>query len=161
MNWLDIIIIITFVASMVGGLATGIIRAVTALLGLILAIVLAGRFYPSAAAWLGFLSNQDIANLIGFVFILILVMVVSYILGKILQAVAKTVMLAWLDRLLGGISGVLIAFLSWSVILALWVKFLGGSLAADSFLTPILLDKFPLILALLPAQFDIIREFFS
>jgi len=161
MNWLDIIIIISFVASVVGGLATGIIRAVTALIGLILAIMLAGRYYGTAAAWLGFISNQDIANLIGFVFILILVMVISYILGSVLRAVAKTIMLAWLDRLLGAISGFLIAFLSWSVILALWVKFLGGSLAADSVLTRILLDKFPLILALLPAQFDVVREFFN
>jgi membrane protein required for colicin V production len=161
MNWLDIIIIITFVASVIGGLATGIIRAVTALIGLILAILMAGRYYGAAAAWLGFISNQDIANLIGFVFILILVMVISYILGSILRAVAKTIMLGWLDRLLGGIAGFLIAFLSWSVILALWVKFLGGSLAADSVLTGILLDKFPVILALLPAQFDIVREFFN
>jgi membrane protein required for colicin V production len=161
MNWLDILIIITFVASVIGGLATGIIRAVTALIGLILAIVLAGRYYGAAAGWLGFISNQDIANLIGFVFILISVMVISYILGSILRVVAKTIMLGWLDRLLGGVAGFLIAFLSWSVILALWVKFLGGSLAADSVLTGILLDKFPVILALLPAQFDIVREFFN
>ena len=161
MNWLDIIIITGFVASVVGGLATGIIRGVTSLAGLILAIVLAGRYYTTAAAWLGFLASEDLANLIGFVFILILVMLIAYIVGSILRAVAKTVLLGWLDRLLGGVIGFLIAFFTWSVLLALWVKFLGGSLMSGSTLAGILLNKFPLILTLLPAQFDTIRSFFN
>ena len=45
--------------------------------------------------------------------------------------------------------------------MALWVKFFGGSVVAESAFARLLLDQLPLILGLLPAQFDSVRAFFD
>ena len=48
-----------------------------------------------------------------------------------------------------------------SAILATIVKFFGEGLVTESALAGFLLDKFPIILGLLPSQFDSIRDFFQ
>jgi len=49
----------------------------------------------------------------------------------------------------------------WGALLATWVKFFGTELVTESAVAAILLDRFPLILALLPGEFDMIRSFFQ
>jgi membrane protein required for colicin V production len=39
--------------------------------------------------------------------------------------------------------------------------FFGTDLVTESFLAGVLLDKFPLVLALLPSEFDTVRDFFQ
>ena len=108
MNWLDILILVTLVAAALGGIFTGIIRGTTSLAGLLLGIILAGEYYETAAGWFHFINNDNIANVAGFVVILVLVIVIAHIIGTILRAIIKSIMLGWLDHLLGGIIGLLI-----------------------------------------------------
>lgn len=161
MNWLDILILVSLVAAALGGVFTGIIRGATSLAGLLLGIMLAGKYYGTAASWFHFITNENIANVAGFVVILALTIVVAHIIGTILRAAIKMAMLGWLDRLLGGILGFLIAVFAWSTLLALWLKFFGGNLVAESAFASLLLDKLPLVLGLLPEQFDTVRNFFG
>jgi membrane protein required for colicin V production len=46
-------------------------------------------------------------------------------------------------------------------LLAIWVQFFGSGLVTESFLAGVLLNKFPLVLALLPSEFDAVRDFFQ
>jgi membrane protein required for colicin V production len=47
-------------------------------------------------------------------------------------------------------------------VLAIWAKYLGtGGAISDSNLAPILLDRFPMVLGLLPDEFDSVRDFFQ
>jgi membrane protein required for colicin V production len=161
MNWLDILIIVCLVASAIGGLKTGIIRGLSGFLGLILGIFLAGLWYERVGGWLGFIHNESIANVIAFILVLVVVMAVIGLLGSLLHKIASSIMLGWLDHVIGGILGLLIGAVAWGAFLALWVKFFSNGIVGDSWLAEFLLDKFPLVLALLPASFDSVRNFFG
>jgi len=161
MNWLDIILIIALVGSAFIGLWIGIIRAALALVGLIVGVVLAGNFYEPVSSWFGFIPNDDAANIVAFILILVGVMLLAALLARLLKLAASITMLGWVDRIGGAVFGFLMGAILWSALLATWVKFLGTGLVTESFLAGVLLDKFPLILALLPEEFDAISDFFQ
>jgi len=69
-------------------------------------------------------------------------------------------MLGWLNRLGGAVFGLVIGALGCSALLAMWAQFFGAGVLVHSGLARLLLDRFPTVLALLPAQFDAIRGFF-
>ena len=161
MNWLDILIIITLAAAFIGGLATGIVRGVLALVGLIVAILLAGRTYAALAPRLTFIHSEAAADIAAFALIFLAVMLITAIISQLLRAVVAGIMLGWLDRLLGAALGLLIGVLAWGLLLTLWAKFFGGGALQTSVIAPFLVDKFPLVLALLPQEFDSVRGFFG
>jgi membrane protein required for colicin V production len=161
MNWLDIIILITLVAATIGGVAIGIVRSVVTLAGLMLGIFLAGRHYETVGGWLKFISDANMANTVGFILIVAAVMIIASIVCVILRKLLSAILLGCLDRLLGGVAGLLIGVLFWSALLALWIKYFSNDIVSSSWAAKFLLDQFPLILALLPSSFDNIRSFFS
>ncbi len=161
MNWLDIIIIIALIFPAFVGLKMGIIKAALSLVGLIIGVVLAGNFYEPVSKIFGFIPNQDVANILAFILILVAVMAVTAVLVRFLKFGVKVVMLGWVDHVGGALFGFLSGFILLSAILAIWVKFFGSGLVTDSFLGKVMLDYFPLILGLLPGEFDAIRDFFQ
>ncbi len=161
MNWLDVLIIITLVVGVIGGLATGFIRGILSLVGLIAGIALAGRLYDDLAVRLTFIHNEAAAGMLAFALILFIVILITAIVAQILKAVVANIMLGWLDHLLGAIIGLLIGAIAWGALLALWARFFGGGALESSFLAPILASRFPLVLALLPPEFDTVRGFFN
>ena len=163
MTWLDIVIIVILAISTFFGLRTGIIKAVLSLAGVILGVVLAGRFYTALADVLPFFSeNSNAAKIVAFAIILIGVMVIAVILARLLKWAASAVMLNWVNQLGGAVFGLALASIFCGALLAIWVKWLGiGSTISESFISVFLLDKFPLVLALLPDEFDAVRSFFQ
>lgn len=161
MNWLDIIIIVALIFPAFVGLKMGIIKAALSLVGLIIGVVLAGNFYEPISKIFGFISNQDVANILAFILILVAVMAVTAVLVRFLKFGVRVVMLGWVDHVGGALFGFLSGFILLSAILATWVKFFGSGLVTDSFLGKVMLDYFPLILGLLPGEFDAIRDFFQ
>lgn len=163
MNWLDILILIGLAASVIGGLSTGIVRGAVNLAGLILGIVLAGRFYETLGGRFSFIHNTDIANAVAFVVIIVVAMILAGLVGGLLRKIISGIMLGWLDHLLGGVLGLFIGAVSLGALLALWVKFAPGSagVVSGSVLAKILLDNFPLVLNLLPSSFDSVKNFFA
>ncbi|MBN1644143.1 MAG: CvpA family protein, partial [Dehalococcoidales bacterium] len=65
------------------------------------------------------------------------------------------------DRLGGGILGLILGALSVSAILAIVAKFTDSTLITGSALASFFLDKFPFIMGLLPKEFDVIKNFFQ
>jgi membrane protein required for colicin V production len=161
MNWLDILILVTLVLSVIGGLMTGIVRGVCNLAGLIIGIILAGRFYLTVAGWLSFIHNTELANVIGFGLIVIVVMVLAGLIGGLLAKLLSGLMLGWLDHLVGGVLGFIIGCVVWGAILALWVKYFSASAVSGSAIAKILIDRFPVVLSLLPSSFDSVKNFFK
>jgi membrane protein required for colicin V production len=161
-NWLDIIIIVAIAISTFIGLRIGIIKAALSLAGLIVGVILAGRYYAPLSTQLAFIPQESIAKVVAFAIILIGVMVIAGILAWLLKRVASLVMLGWVDRLGGAIFGLVLGAIFCGAILAIMAKFLGieGTIAESSLAT-ILLDSFPIVLALLPNEFDTIRSFFQ
>ena len=161
MNWLDIVLIVTLVIPTFIGLKQGLIKAILSMAGLIAGIVLAGIFYQPLSGLLRFIPNEAVANIIAFILILVGVIIVASLLARLLKAVVSMVMLDWVNHLGGAVFGFLMGALFWSAMLATWVKFFGTVLVTESLIAAVLLDKFPLILALLPEEFDAIRSFFQ
>ncbi len=162
MHWLDIVIVVALAISTFLGLKTGIIKAVLSLAGLIVGVILAGHLYVPLSEQLSFIPQAGVAEVVAFAIILIGVMVIAVVLARLLKWAASVVMLSWVNHLGGAIFGLVLGAIFCGALLAIWVKWLGvGSTITESIVAALLVDKFPLILALLPDEFDVIRSFFQ
>ena len=161
MNWLDIVILVVAAITTFLGLRIGIIKAALSLAGLIVSIILAGRYSVPLSEQLPFIPQADVAKVVAFAIILIGLMVIASVLAKLLKWAASAVMLGWVNRLGGAAFGLVLGALFCGALLATWARFLGvAEIINDSNLAVILLDRFPVVLALLPDEFDAIRSFF-
>ena len=161
MSWLDIVVIVLIAITTLIGLRTGIIKAALSLAGVIVGVILAGRYYVSLSEQLTFIPQASLARIVAFAIILVGVMLIAGILASVLKWIVSAVMLGWVNRLGGAVFGFALGAIFCSALLAIWVKFLGieGPIA-ESGLATLLLDRFPMVLALLPEEFDTVRSFF-
>jgi membrane protein required for colicin V production len=108
MTWVDWAIVIFMTVSVLGGLQQGFFRSVCSLGGLLLGLVLAAWNYARAAALLKpYVRIESVADTIGFLMIALVVMVLAGILGTILAKTFHELGLGWLDRIAGGLFGLL------------------------------------------------------
>ncbi len=162
MSLLDIAIIVIIGIAAFTGLKIGIIKAVLTLAGVIVGVILAGRFYVVLAEQLTFISQDTLARVVAFAIILVGVILVASIIAGVIKWLASIVLLGWVNRLGGALLGLIMGGIFCSALLAIWTKFLGISdLIAESALADFLLDYFPMVLALLPEEFDSVRSFFQ
>jgi membrane protein required for colicin V production len=108
LNWLDIVLAVVFLLSVIGGFMKGFAKLVIGLLAAILGILLGIWFYGTAGAFLRpYVSHADVANFLGFMAIFLGVLLIGALIGKLLGMLFKWVGLSWLDRLLGAAFGLL------------------------------------------------------
>ncbi len=161
MNWLDIVIIVLIAIPTLIGLKTGIIKAALSLAGVIIGTILAGNYYVALAEQLTFISQANLAKIAAFAIILIGVMLIAGVLAAVLKWIASAVMLGWVNRLGGAIFGFALGTVFCGALLAIWANFLGIEPLTSSGLATLLLDRFPMVLVLLPEEFDAVRSFFQ
>jgi len=162
MNWLDIVILVVMVIAIFLGLKIGIIKAALSLAGVIVGVLLAGRFYVPLSERLTFIPQAKAAEIAAFAIILIVVMLIAGIAAKLLNWAVSAMLLGWVNHLGGAVFGLVWGAILCGALLAIWVKFLGiNEIITNSSLAAILLDRFPAVLALLPQEFDAIRSFFQ
>jgi membrane protein required for colicin V production len=162
MNWLDIVIIVLIAVPTFIGLKVGIIKALFTAAGVIVGVVLAGRLADSLAGALTFISDQGIAKVVAFAIILIVVMIIATVAAKLVKWAISAVLLGWVNRLGGAILGLVLGFIFCGAVLTMWVNYLDISgVVAESILAGLLLNGFPVVLGLLPAEFDSVRSFFQ
>jgi membrane protein required for colicin V production len=143
------------------GLRKGLIKTALSFAGLLIGVVLAGNFYQPVSKIFSFIDNENVAYILAFILILALVMVAAFLLARLLKSVISSVMLGWVDNFGGAALGFFSGFLFLGAILAIWVKLFGSDLVTESFLGKVMLDYFPLVLGLLPSEFDAIKDFFQ
>jgi membrane protein required for colicin V production len=162
MNWLDIVILVIIVVSTLAGLKVGLIKAVLTMAGVIVGVILAGRYYNDLAAHLTFISQPTLAGITAFAIILIAVMVIAAVAASLIKWAVSAMMLGWVNRIGGAVLGFVLGAIFCGALLAIWASFVGESgPVSDSALAGLLLDSFPLVLALLPEEFDSVRSFFQ
>jgi len=106
MLWIDWVIVIVILLSVMGGLSQGFFRSVCSLGGLVLGLVLAAWNYGLVAAPLRpLVKSEEVADVIGFLAVALLVMVLAGIIGSILSKTLHSIGLGCLDRIAGGIFG--------------------------------------------------------
>jgi membrane protein required for colicin V production len=158
MNWFDIVLIVVLALLTFLGLRRGLISMVLPLVGLIIGVILAGQHYETVGEWLG---DFQYAGWAGYAIILVAVFIAAVILARILRRFVRLVFLGWIDRLGGAILGLILGSLLCAAALAASVKFgLGLDFIPGSGIAQLLLDWFPVVLGLLPHEFDAVRDFF-
>ena len=161
MNWVDIILIVVLLLATFIGLWRGIIAIVLPLVGLIVGVFLAGQYYGTVGGWLP-IDNPEYAKWAAYAIIIVGTFIVAIILAYILRRLIRWVLLGWVDRLGGAVLGLVLGGLLCAAALAASVKFgLGTEVIEGSGIARLFLDWFPAVLALLPEEFDVVRDFFQ
>jgi membrane protein required for colicin V production len=162
MNWLDIAIVVALGVNTFFGLKNGLIKGVLSLAGLIVGVVLAGRFYVPLSEQLTFAPGEGVAKILAFAIILVGVMIIAAVLASLLKFLTSMMMLGWVNRLGGALFGLALGAITCGALLTVWIQFFGaGQTIEESKITRLLVDFFPLVLALLPGEFEAVRSFFQ
>ena len=109
MQTIDIIIAVLLVLGLVSGLRDGLIKQVVGLAGLIGGLHIGRMFYMSVGEWLieNFGIAVQAAHITAFILILILVPLIFNLAGWLVSKILHAICLGWVNRLLGGMVGVL------------------------------------------------------
>ena len=106
MNLADVLIIAVLVISVISAFVKGFFVEVFSLAGLILGLFFAAANYGAFAPWvLRVIQNREGANLIAFLVIALLVMLLAGLAGRLLRGLLRGVGLGIVDRLMGGVFG--------------------------------------------------------
>lgn len=109
MNWLDYLIAIALVFGLVRGVMKGFAVSVTSFLALYAALFLGFKLMHQAAAYwdAAFELNGVWLPFVGFISVFVLVLVLILFLGRLLDKLFKAVALGIVNRLAGGVFGML------------------------------------------------------
>lgn len=120
----DIAILILMALAGLNGLAKGFFRSVCGLGGLFFGLVLAAWNYPRGSALLlPILRFTPLANAVGFLLIALVVSFVANWAGAVLSRATHMVGLGCLDRILGGLFGLLQGALAVTLVILVAVAF--------------------------------------
>lgn len=162
MNVLDTILLLCFVPAVIGGLRKGFIAQVIAIVSLLLGIWLSFRFSSIVTGWLStwIQTSENILNIISFAVIFIVVILVLGIVGRLLEATVKIILLGWLNKLLG----LVFAILKYAIVIGLLLMLFNTINAETHIVKDEVLNNSALYRLLLDAAsaiFPYLKTFFS
>ena len=104
MNWLDIVIIVTWALGLFVGWRTGLFGAIFTAGGLVVGVLIAGRLADDVSELItDSVSSDSLATVIAYGIIIFVVFIGAQILRTIVKGIMKMVLLGWVDGL-GGIA---------------------------------------------------------
>ncbi len=161
MNWLDIVLLVVLVLTAFLGLWKGIISMVIPIAGIVVGVILAGKYYSTVGGWLP-ISDPEHAKWAAYAIIIAIALILAVILAYVLRRFLKLAFLGWVDRVFGGVLGLALGGLISAAVMAACLNFgMGEGIIPESGIAKLFLDWLPAVLALLPPEFDSIREFFQ
>jgi len=109
MEILDIIVLVLLVIGLITGMKDGLVKRVLGLVGLVAGLIIGKKIYLSVAEKLmPFLGmSEKTTQIIAFALILIIVPLIFSLIAWLIGNLLKTAGLGWVNRLLGGIIGVI------------------------------------------------------
>ena len=108
MNTIDIVILILLLIGGLNGLRQGFIKAFANLVGWIFALIVAAKYSSSLAPLMSALSSDPVVQKISaFAFIVLVIIVSTWIVTYLLNGILKSLKLGPLNRLAGGAFGTL------------------------------------------------------
>ena len=112
-NFIDLFISGTLLVTLILGLWKGFMRSLTAVAGLIFGVGGALRYHTVVEPYLGKISSLDphISMILSMVIVFIAIQALFVLIRRLLTALIDVTRLSWLDRVLGGILGILAGFL--------------------------------------------------
>ena len=159
MHWLDLLIVAIITWLTFRALSVGLIREVVTAAAFVVGAVLAGNYYGELADDIAFaVEDETWRQLIAFALIFIGIVVIGQIAALLLQRVAALLLLGPFDRLggaaLGLAKGVLLVEVLLFASLAFPVSTGVDEAIEGSALAPLFVEGIPVLLELLPAEFE-------
>ena len=159
MHWLDLAIVALITWLTYRAFTVGLIREVVTTAAVILGAVLAGHFYSELADDIAFaIEDEAWRGFVAFASIFIGVVVIGQIGASLLRRAASVLLLGWADRVGGAAFGFAQGFLLVEVLLFANITFPVSSAVdaaiAASLLAPVFIDTLPVLLELLPQEFE-------
>ncbi|WOE31716.1 MULTISPECIES: CvpA family protein [unclassified Acinetobacter] len=106
MNFIDIFILIILLIGGLNGLRQGLIKAFANLIGWVFAFIVAAKYTPVLApAMIMFSADPVVQKIVAFAFIVLSILVMTWIVTYVLNRILKTLKLGPLNRLAGGAFG--------------------------------------------------------
>jgi membrane protein required for colicin V production len=141
----------------------GLIRSVLGWVALIIGIVLASRFYIIVADMVfNRVFHPNVAIVLSFLVIFVFAVVAMGIVIVRLDNLVKASILNWVNKLGGAVFGLLIGGIALGALLTIILKFFGDhGFITESAMASFLVDKFPLVMVILPNDFNGVRSFFN
>ena len=155
MNWLDLVIVLTVLAFVLSAYASGLIREVVTLIGMVAGIVIAGLLYDDLAA--EFNAEGDTSLAVSFFVLFGSVYLMAQILAYVLKKGASLLMLGWVNHIGGAVFGLLKGVLMVEVALLVFAAYPGLGMdgaVEGSALAPLFVEDVDFVLILLPGDFD-------
>ena len=135
MNYLDYTILTLVAIFTVKGLFKGFIHEVFGLVGLVLSLILATKLMGKVSDWIAQFADipPTLNTALGFIIVFVAVMLCCQFIIHFTQKVVKWVLLGWVDKLAGAVSG-----------------FLKGAIIASLML--LIITAMPLVESLIPGK---------
>ncbi len=124
MNWLDILLGAILLLSMLSGFRKGFARTGIGIGATIIGILCGLWFYRTIGAFLNnYIASRTAANVIGFLIVFAAVISLGSLIAWLIEKLLKVVQLSWLNRLLGGVLGLVQGALAGAMIILLMMAF--------------------------------------
>jgi len=139
MNPFDIVIIVILSFCLVRGIFRGLVKEVSAIIGVLAGFYAAYTYYAEIAKLLSkWISNVAYSNILSFLILFVGVLVIVNILGIIIKYILKIASLGWIDRVSGAGFGIIKGVLIVSILLIMLTAFLpkGSPVIRNSMLSP-------------------------
>src|SRR3989338_796042 len=123
---IDIILLIIILGAFIYGWQTGLIKAIGSLIGLVVGIILASRYFELVADWFLplFKQNENLAKIAGFLAIFLSANIIIGILVTMLQGIFKIIpFLTTINRLAGAVIAIVAAIFSLGFLIIMIDKF--------------------------------------
>ncbi len=89
MNWLDILLIVILAITVVIGAIRGFLRQVIGIMAVVIGLILSIKYYAQGAEIFRFISNQVLANFLGFFLIFIVVLCLGWVINILLAKAVR------------------------------------------------------------------------
>lgn len=155
-GWLDIVLLIIFIASMASGFWRGFARIGIGAAATFFGILFAIAFHGNVGGYFTeYVSSRGIASFLGFIIILVAMTLLGSLLGRFVAYAFKQAGLGWLDRTLGAGAGFLRALLIAIAIVMALVAFTPNPPAksvVNSKIAPYVLDAARVLVSIAPRE---------
>lgn len=150
MNWLDIVIIAVIAVIALSGWKLGGIHLGVTGAGVLAGIALASRVHHRVTPlFSAYMDSDNGAEIAGFGTILILVLIAAIVVGFMVRTISRSLMLGWVDNVLGLALGVIVALAVGSTVFSAiqsYPVYAMDDTISDSTLAPLLADNFDTVL---------------
>ena len=157
MNWLDVVLLLLLLVSIVTSFSAGLTREVVGLITMVAALGAAVWFYGTAGSFLlPYVSSPGVAHFCGFLIVFCGVLLLGALLGRLLRRFINVAGLSFVDRLLGAgfglVRGLLISIALIMALLAFTPGKSGPDAVAQSRVAPYVIDAARLFAAVAPHE---------